>query len=194
MNREQLIAWVEASEVLGDFAPWTPPPPQFLFFWGHQGRPGAEVGKECLSQWYPAPFTVDGVRYPTAEHWMMAAKARWSGDNATLAKILETTSPARAKELGRQVRGFDPVVWDDQKYRIVVEGSTHKFSQNVALSSYLRTTGDKVLVEASPYDTVWGIKRLAHEAEALDPRKWQGENLLGFALMDARYNLDFVAR
>ncbi|MGH3378574.1 MAG: hypothetical protein ACRDP6_27995 [Actinoallomurus sp.] len=35
--------------------------PETLLFWGHRPPKGGGVGKSCLSQWYPAPFTVDGV-------------------------------------------------------------------------------------------------------------------------------------
>src|SRR5262245_26085466 len=79
--------------------------PRFLPFWGHRGR-GASVGKECLSQWYPAPFSAGGVSYATAEHYMMAAKARLFGDEEMVEKVLAAPDPATAKKLGRRVRGF----------------------------------------------------------------------------------------
>ena len=50
---------------------------EYLFFWGHRSE--GRVTSTCLSQWYPAGFVVDGVRYATAEHWMMAGKARLFG-------------------------------------------------------------------------------------------------------------------
>ena len=53
---------------------------EFLFFWGHQPSKDGTITKSCLSQWYAAPFVVDGLVYPTAEHWMMAEKARLFGD------------------------------------------------------------------------------------------------------------------
>lgn len=69
----------------------------FLFFWGHTESPDAGPGKACLSQWYPAPFVVDGIRYPTAEHWMMAQKAALFGDLALFHAIIQTPSPKEAK-------------------------------------------------------------------------------------------------
>ena len=49
------------------------------------------MGKHVLSQWFEAPFTIEGVTYPTAEHWMMAEKARLFGDGEALGRILSAT-------------------------------------------------------------------------------------------------------
>ena len=70
------------------------------------------LARRALSQWYPAPFTVDGVLYPTAEHWMMAAKARLFGEDEILEQILVASDPKTAKALGRMVKDFDDAVWD----------------------------------------------------------------------------------
>ena len=79
---------------------------KFIFFWGHQpGKSGTTAS--CFSQWYEAPFVVEGLRYPTAEHFMMAEKASLFGDHATRDQVLRSASPGAAKALGRQVRGFD---------------------------------------------------------------------------------------
>src|SRR5699024_9947306 len=56
------------------------------------------------------------------------------------------------------------------------------------------STGDSVLVEASPYDAIWGIRLLASSPEAQDPMKWRGQNLLGFALMEVRDELRRVTQ
>ncbi len=166
---------------------------KFLFFWGHQPSKDGSLGVSCFSQWWPSPFEVDGFRYPTAEHWMMAGKALLFGDEQTAAKIRAATSPKEAKQLGREVRGFDSARWDAEKRRIVLEGNLHKFSQNPALGEFLLSTGDEVIVEASPVDPVWGIGLAADDAEALNPFLWRGENLLGFALMDVRDRLRYAA-
>ena len=159
---------------------------EYLFFWGHQPNKDGSVGKSCLSQWYPAPFEISGVRYLTAEHWMMAGKARLFGDEATLARILSLEHPGAAKSSGRQVQGFDQAKWMAVARRIVTEGNLAKFGQNEALGHYLLGTGDQVLVEASPHDRVWGIGLAVDDPQAQNPYTWRGENLLGFALMDAR--------
>jgi ribA/ribD-fused uncharacterized protein len=163
--------------------------PKYLFFWGHRPLPGGEIGKPCLSQWWPASFTIDGLRYPTAEHFMMAEKARLFGDEETRARILKATSPSEAKQFGRGVRGFDESVWEQSRIEFVVRGNLAKFGQNSELNSFLLNTKDHVLVEASPVDRIWGIGLAADDGRVENPEQWQGLNLLGFALMEVRHLL-----
>jgi ribA/ribD-fused uncharacterized protein len=163
--------------------------PDYVFFWSHRPQRAGVVGPECLSQWWPAPFSVAGVTYPTAEHFMMVGKARLFDDEAMASRVLETSSPREAKALGRQIRGFDEKLWAERRYGIVVEGNTAKFSRNPGLMAYLITTADRVLVEASPVDRVWGIGVAADDSAARRPSQWEGLNLLGFALMDVRERL-----
>jgi ribA/ribD-fused uncharacterized protein len=126
------------------------------------------------------------VPYPTAEHFMMAEKARLFSDEEARAKILAAKSPAAAKKLGRTVRGFHEQRWDRARFDIVVAGSRAKFSQNPELGAFLAGSRDRVLVEASPVDRIWGIGLAAANPDASRPDKWRGLNLLGFALMQAR--------
>jgi ribA/ribD-fused uncharacterized protein len=163
--------------------------PHYLFFWGHTPKVDGGVGSWVLSQWYPSPFDVDGRRYLTAEHWMMAEKARLFGDEARRAAILAIHGPADAKAEGRRVKGFSDEVWDARRWEVVVEGSVHKFSQHPALRAYLADTAGQVLVEASPVDRVWGIGLAQDDPRATKPAQWRGLNLLGFALMEARARL-----
>ena len=159
---------------------------KYVFFWGHTGAAG-RVGTFVFSQWRePASFTLDGVTYPTAEHYMMAEKARLFGDDEMRGKIIAASSPGAAKALGRAVANFDNQVWVQHRLDIVVKGSAAKFGQNPALKTYLLETGNKVLVEAAPRDTIWGVGLGKDNERIQDPRTWRGENLLGFALMKAR--------
>ncbi|MDZ4360105.1 MAG: NADAR family protein [Variovorax sp.] len=160
-----------------------------LFFWGHQVPKDGSVGKSCFSQWYEAPFAVEGVTYRTAEHFMMAGKARLFGDAATCEKIIAARTPGEAKKLGRQIGNFDEAAWLEARFDLVTLGNVAKFSQNAALGAYLLGTGRQVLVEASPVDAIWGIGLAATDAAAQDPRTWKGLNLLGYALMAARDEL-----
>ncbi|WP_053852248.1 NADAR family protein [Streptomyces sp. NRRL B-24085] len=161
----------------------------FLYFWGHRPRPDGRVGASCLSQWWPSPFVVDGATYATAEHWMMAGKARLFDDPEAERRIVAAGHPSQAKAAGRSVRGFDEQVWRRERFGIVVEGSVHKFAAHEDLRHFLLDTGDRVLVEASPVDRVWGIGLAADDEAAGDPERWRGPNLLGFALMEARARL-----
>ncbi|WP_433550601.1 NADAR family protein [Micromonospora zamorensis] len=159
---------------------------KFLFFWGHQPQRDGSIGAGCLSQWWPAPFTLNGQRFATTEHHMMWRKATLFGDHATATKILTVAHPHAAKTLGRQVTDFDQQTWEQHRYDIVVAGNTAKFDQHPTLRTYLLGTGKRVLVEASPLDRVWGIGLAADHPHATDPARWRGLNLLGFALMHTR--------
>ncbi|MCO6536740.1 MAG: NADAR family protein [Gilliamella sp.] len=163
---------------------------KYVYFWGHNQRePSSIITKSCFSQWYPSGFTVNDIYYATAEHYMMAAKARLFEDKKILQEILKANNPGLAKSLGRQVRGFVDKIWDEQCLSIVIEGNFAKFSQNRQLADFLLSTQQRVLVEASPTDKIWGIG-LAQDAPNIDnPLTWQGKNLLGFALMAVRQKL-----
>jgi ribA/ribD-fused uncharacterized protein len=161
----------------------------FLSFWGHKQPADGRLSTACLSQWYPAAFELDGHRYATAEHYMMAGKARLFGDEEAFERILQAKSPGAAKSLGRKVRGFDDRTWDEKRFEIVVAGSLGKFGQNAALGRFLLETGRRVLVEASPVDRIWGIGLAKDDPAADRPSAWRGHNLLGFALMAARQRL-----
>ncbi|MFD8738517.1 NADAR family protein [Streptomyces sp. NPDC059618] len=162
---------------------------KYLHFWGHRPRADGQVGASCLSQWWPSPFVVGGVSYATAEHWMMASKARLFGDAEAEERAVGAANPALAKKAGRLVRGFDEAVWERERFGIVVEGSVHKFAADPGLRTFLLGTEGRVLVEASPMDRIWGIGLAADDERAADPRRWRGANLLGFALMEAREQL-----
>lgn len=158
----------------------------YLLFWGHRPRFRHTVDDSCLSQWFPAGFENGGCRYPTAEHYMMAEKARMFNDAEIEDRVLASIDPAAAKKLGRQIANFDDELWQERSFDIVVRGNVAKFSQNESLRQFLIGTGPRILVEASPNDRVWGIGIDAKQPDARNPIKWQGTNKLGFALMVAR--------
>ncbi|MCO7225190.1 NADAR family protein [Pleionea sp. CnH1-48] len=174
---EQLQAQVNANQKFN-----------YLFFWGHQQKDN-KITQSCFSQWYEASFEVKGIAFKTAEHFMMAEKAKLFGDQVHYDKIIHATNPGDAKALGRQVRGYEDERWIAHRFDIVVQANLEKFSQNPALSEYLLGTGKKVLVEASPVDRIWGIGLAADDPKALNPNSWCGLNLLGFALMEVRQQL-----
>lgn len=150
------------------------------------------------SQWYRASFTVDNVVYRTAEHYMMACKARTFGDYETLDKILAEPDPSKAKALGRQVKDWSDDIWKQVRFQHVCRGSYEKFRQNPDLLWQIVETGDRDIVEASPYDKIWGVGLSEEDArrwyddqmESAGPDDielpWPGLNLLGKALMAAR--------
>lgn len=181
MTPDERLARLVADEAAGTL-------PGFVHFWSHEPR-AAHPGPWVLSQWWEAPFEVDGVRYATAEAFLMAGKARTFGDEDALAEILAATHPGVAKDAGRRVTPYDDAVWAGVRYDVAVRGNLTKFSSRDDLRAYLLSTAPKVLVEASPVDPVWGIGLAANDPAAERPSEWRGTNLLGFALMDVRERL-----
>ena len=159
---------------------------QFFLFWGHTPAKDGSVGAPCLSQWWQCSFSENGTEYTSAEQYMMAGKACLFGDSEIFKQILEIRDPKYIKALGRKVKNFDTEVWEASRLSIVKQGNLLKFSQNEELSAFLISTGDKIIVEASPYDRIWGIGMGKENEFAENPLKWRGQNLLGFALMSAR--------
>lgn len=159
---------------------------KFLFFWGHQPSKDGSIIKTCFSQWWKSSFTTNSVEYKTTEHWMMAKKAELFKDFEIAEKIIKVNSPAEAKKLGREVKNYDNTIWLQHRYEIVKEGNFHKFNQNQKLKEFLLNTNDRVIVEASPVDAIWGIGMASDHEDCNNPKKWKGLNLLGFALMEVR--------
>lgn len=147
---------------------------EYTFFWNGP-----------FSQWYPSPFKDhDGNQFTCAEQYMMYRKAKLFGDEESAKKIMATNYPKEQKALGRLVKGFDPLLWDSQCMQIVKSGNYFKFTQNPKLLEALMSTGDTMLVEASPYDRIWGIG--FDEEHALENKNRWGKNLLGQCLVAVR--------
>ncbi|MDC8756026.1 NADAR family protein [Janthinobacterium fluminis] len=174
-NTQELLAAIAAGAT-----------PDYLCFWGHTPAKASLVDKSCMSQWYPAAFSVDGVRYPTAEHYMMARKAALFGDTAVEARIIAAQLPSEVKKLGRLVANFDSAKWEGAREAIVFDGNLAKFGQNPSLKKFLLSSANSVIVEASPVDPIWGVGMAANDAAIAAPGSWKGLNLLGFALMQVR--------
>ena len=154
-----------------------------VYFYGHTKGPYA-----CFSQFYPCSFVdEDGAAYGWAEQFMMAGKARVMGDDATLASIMAARDPTSVKALGRRVTPYDDDAWAAARYEIVVRANLLKFGQNKRLRAALLATGDATLAEAAANDRIWGIGLSVKHA--LQGGKWNGQNLLGKALMAVRAEL-----
>ena len=149
----------------------------FHFFWGG-----------FLSQWYISDFKIDNVVYNCAEQFMMAYKAKLFNDEESYKKILNTKKPKEQKRLGRMVKNFEINKWNKIAKEIVYKGNYDKFTQNEVLKlKLLNTTG--LLVEASPYDTIWGIGLSESDPDAKNSNKWRGKNWLGEILTKLREDL-----
>ena len=157
---------------------------KFVFFYGGE-----------FSQWYPSTFEVDGVTYVTAEQYMMAMKADYFGDDTARAAIMRTNDPSEQKAIGRQVKDFDAEAWNAVSRGYVYKGNMAKFGQDLSLKRILLATDERELVEASPYDRIWGVGigmpgRADNNLEKLlDKTQWRGTNWLGETLMKVRKDL-----
>lgn len=150
----------------------------YYFFWGG-----------VCSNWARSKFTIDDVEYNCVEQYMMAKKAETFNDEDIQKRIMSSDNPRNQKALGRKVKGFTDEKWDKVKYQIVVDGCYAKFTQNDAFKEYLMSLGDKHIVEASPYDKVWGIGLAPDDPKRHDKSNWRGQNLLGEALMLVRSSI-----
>ncbi len=161
----------------------------FCFFWGHQPSKDGIITESCLSQWWKCVFIENQILFCCVEQYMMYWKAILFEDFEYAQKIICSRNPKEIKEYGRLVRNFDDKKWNEEKSKIVMRGNILKFSQNTELLNFLINTKDKILAEASPYDTIWGIGMRKGADCLLEPLKWKGLNLLGFILMDVRNRL-----
>ena len=142
-----------------------------------------------LSNWYLSSFTVKGVTFSSVEQFMMYRKAICFGDEAVAAQILSTSDVAKIKSLGRQVSNYDESMWNGIRQIVVYEGLLAKFSQNEELKGKLKATENAVLAECAVKDCIWGIGLSMKDPDRLNKAKWNGQNLLGYALMMVRERL-----
>jgi len=143
--------------------------------------------REIYSNWHPAAFTDNaGRRFANSEQFMMWGKACVMGDGQKAEQMLGESDPAQLKALGRQVRNYVEARWLQHRLAVMVHGCYLKFSQNRVMKAELLATGERILVEASPDDAIWGIGLEESDPRCLDRAQWLGLNLLGEALMIVR--------
>jgi ribA/ribD-fused uncharacterized protein len=148
----------------------------------------------AFSQWAPSKFVIDDVTYNCAEQYMMAEKARLFKDDYALRSIMDTHNPAKQKQIGRNVQNFDEIRWNNIARLVVYRGNLAKFTQNENFRDFMLGTKDQVIVEASPYDKIWGIGLDEFDPDAKDESKWKGTNWLGIALMQVRSDIRNLVR
>lgn len=142
-----------------------------------------------LSNWYPSKFTVNNINFSSMEQYMMYKKAVCFGDKKTADKILVTDDVAEIKALGRLVANYNESHWNGVRQIIIFEGLLAKFSQNEDLKKQLKTTENCILAECAVNDKIWGIGLSMNDTNRFEVDKWNGQNLLGYALMMVRERL-----
>lgn len=142
-----------------------------------------------LSNWYLSDFNIDDVSFSSMEQYMMYEKAVAFEDFETAEKILETQNVAMIKQYGRQVANYNDIIWNGIRQIVVYKGLFAKFSQNATLCENLIKTGSAILAECAVMDRVWGIGLSMNDPNRFDMNQWNGQNLLGFAIMQVRKQL-----
>ena len=148
-----------------------------------------EEANGWLSNWYLSDFTFNGVTYSSIEQYMMHRKALVFHDAEAAAEILSISDVARIKEIGRGVSNYDDRIWNGLRQITVYNGLLEKFSQNRELLEKFLLTGSSLIAECSVSDRIWGIGLSMHDPRRLNIHSWNGQNLLGFALMAVRERL-----
>lgn len=144
-----------------------------IFFWSNEDEYG------CFSNFYEGPYEIDGLMWPTTEHYFAAQKTQ---DPELREGIRRASTPSDAKAMGKVIE-LRPD-WEDVKYDVMIDALTAKFGNNLKLKEILLSTGDALIYEDSPYDKVWGT--------GVRGAVGSGRNLLGKALMQVRQDLSVV--
>ena len=145
--------------------------------------------EECMSNFYPANFNINGINFSCTEQHMMYSKAKLFGDEDIANKIMLTNVPGKIKGLGRKVSNFDEKIWQQHRENILFEGNLAKYTQNKEIKDQLLSTNPKTLVEASPSDKIYGVGLGIDDSRINDPKNWNGLNLLGQILMRVREHI-----
>lgn len=151
-----------------------------VYFWGG-----------VLSNFYTCEISYAGHRFHSSEQLFMWMKASLFNDEEAKEEILDAPNPAQAKKIGRQVKGFDDAKWEAYRCHFMTCALVEKFKQNPGLKNFLFKYRDKIFVEASPYDKIWGVGLIKEDDRILDESKWEGQNLLGICLKRAVKDLNF---
>lgn len=149
----------------------------YVFFWSG-----------FLSNFHPCKIEYGDNVFHCSEQLFMFLKAKYFNDNATAKLILAAKTPKEAKVLGRQVQNFNEEAWKLGRETCMTTAVMAKFSQNKDLKEKLLSPEyeDKTFVEASPFDTIWGIGMDENNPDVTDSSKWKGLNLLGIIITYVR--------
>lgn len=125
----------------------------------------------------------------SSEQGFMLAKALTFDDLDMVDQIINSSTPAAAKALGRKIKNYDDRVWGSVRETYMYICCLCKFKQNRDLKQILLDTGSDILVEAAPSDKIWGVGLSLSDPKIMNPVQWRGKNLLGECLMKVREEL-----
>jgi ribA/ribD-fused uncharacterized protein len=135
------------------------------------------------------PIDIEGVKYPTVEHYFQAMKAKEFNDEEMYNKIVKTKTAKAVKAVGKKVKNFVQEVWDSKREAVMEKAIRAKFVQHPELRKQLLETGDKIIGFADPRNTFWGIGTGMESEKSKKPSKWRGQNKIGKILMALRTTL-----
>lgn len=144
--------------------------------------------KSIYSNFHPAKFECDGKKFDTSEQAYQYLKAKYFGDDEKAKEILEAKTPLETKRIAKKIKGFNKNKWMTVAFEIMKRVLLAKFAKEPFRTALLET-GNKTLVECSPYDKIWGIGMDVKNPDIYDTSKWAGKNLLGKALATTRDSL-----
>lgn len=188
-----------------EITPQNEPKTTYTYFWKSQS---------IFSQWHPSKFIYKDITFSSAEQFMMYSKAKMFGADDIAQKIIDYNETPLIKKFlngelsdtdicndkgilrewdgyqkaikdqGREVKQYVEDVWKAKRVPIVAVASREKYNQNPVYKAELLKCSETKMVEASPYDKIWGIGLSKEQALKMPEDKWPGENLLGKVLTD----------
>ncbi|CAF0725279.1 unnamed protein product [Rotaria sp. Silwood1] len=142
-----------------------------------------------FSNFHPCNLLENGIQFHTTEQYMMYHKAKLFNDNETAEAILQATTPADCKALGRTVKNFDEKLWMDNRTPILSQGLYLKFTEDDQLKQALLKHYGSLLVEAAGNDGIWGVGLKQDNPLIRNRSTWKGLNLLGYILTDTLHRI-----
>ena len=132
-----------------------------------------------LSNFHPAPFSLDGVDYISSEQYIQAKKAEYFNNNACLDNILSANTPLDCKIFAKNIKGYKRSKWEEVAEEKCTPGIRAKFEQNQQLmDALIQKTGRKQIVECAN-DRLWGTGVNLNRVDCLIPEKWISPGILG---------------
>lgn len=148
----------------------------------------AFYSRHCpCSNFHPSKFTLDGIEYEHNEQYYQHQKSIVNGDTKRASAVLKASDPYDCYKIGSEVVVKDRE-WENKSLEIMERGCLAKFTQNKDLAKFLLSTGNTVLLEASPVDKFFGIGMSLNNPELFQPEKWPdgATNWLGKILSKTR--------
>lgn len=141
-----------------------------------------------LSNHHPSSFVIDDHEYCCNEQYFLSQKCLGFGQRRAAENILNTSDAAQMVKFSKVCKGTSQNWKHEKAYEVMKKGLEAKFNQDESCKEYLINTGEKLLIEGSKYDKVWGAG-VDFNDDKIDDDELPGQNELGRALMEVRFEL-----